>query len=317
MQTRRLGRTDLNLTTLGLGAWAIGGAGWKFCWGPQDDQDSIRTIHKALDVGINWIDTAAVYGLGHSEVVVGQALKQRQDRPIIATKCGRSWDDQGVPFPLLKADTIRTEIENSLRRLGVETIDLYQMHWPQPEEDIEEAWQVMADAVKAGKIRWIGVCNYNVEQLRRIEPIHPVASMQPPYSLIVRGAEESLFTYAADQNIGVVVYSPMQKGMLTNKFTREFVNSLPEDDHRRRFDPNFAEPKLTVHLQRIENLRSIADRLGRTVSDLALAWTLRKPVVTSAIVGARRPEQIEQTAPAGDLSLTPEVCAEIEAIFAA
>lgn len=317
MQTRKLGYTDLHFSVVGLGAWAMGGAGYKFSWGQQDDNDSIATIHRAIELGVNWVDTAAVYGLGHSEEVLGMALKQlgSRKRPIVATKCGRRWDENGVPFGKLKADSVREEIDNSLRRLGVDVIDLYQMHWPQPEEDIEEAWGVMADAVKAGKIRYIGVCNYNVAQLKRVQAIHPVASLQPPYSMLVRGVEDELLGYCAENNIGVVCYSPMQKGILTDKFSREWVATLGSDDHRSQLDPRFQEPELSKNLAIVEGLKPIAKSAGHSVAQLSIAWVLRRPEVTSAIVGARRPSQIEETVGAGDWTLSQGQIAAVNALL--
>ncbi|MCS7057245.1 MAG: aldo/keto reductase [Thermoflexales bacterium] len=317
MQTRRLGYTDLHLSAIGLGAWAMGGSGWKFSWGAQDDRDSIATIHRAVELGINWIDTAPVYGLGHSEEVVGRALKQlgAHRRPIIATKCGRKWDAAGVPYADLHPNSIRAEIDASLRRLGVEVIDLYQMHWPQPDEMIEEAWGAMADGVRAGKIRYIGVCNYNVAQMKRLQPIHPIASLQPPYSMLVRGVEAETLAFCAANNIGVVCYSPMQKGILTDKFSRAWVEQLPDDDHRKQFDERFKEPQLSRNLALVEQLKPIAHRSGHTVAQLAVAWVLRRPEVTSAIVGARKPSQIEETVAAGDWNLSPQEIAEIDALL--
>lgn len=305
MQTRKLGWTDLNLTTIGLGTWAMGGGGWKFSWGPQDDRESIAAIRCALEKGVNWIDTAAVYGLGHSEEIVGKAIKGLHDKPIIATKCERVWDKDGNISGSLKRESIRSEVEASLKRLNIDVIDLYQIHWPDPEEDLEEGWGTMAELVKEGKIRYAGVCNFNVEQLKRIQPIHPVASLQPPYSILRRDIEAEVLGYCAANNIGVVVYSPMQKGLLTGKFTRERARNLPEDDHRRN-DPRFQEPELSANLELVEGLRAIAEKRGRTVAQLAIAWVLRRPEVTSAIVGARRPSQIEETVVAGDWVLSEE-----------
>ncbi len=311
MQTRTLGWTGLKLSTIGLGTWAMGGGNWKFSWGPQDDAESIRTIHRAIDLGVNWIDTAPVYGLGHSEEVVGRALQGLKSRPLVATKCGRCWDERGEPFSRLKRDSIRAEAEASLRRLGVDVIDLYQIHWPAPEEDIEEAWGAIAELVKAGKVRYAGVSNFSVAQLKRIQPIHPVASLQPPYSLLRRDVESELLPYCAQQQIGVIVYSPMQKGLLTGKLTRERVQQWPADDHRRH-DPMFQEPQLSANLRFVEGLRAIASRRGRSVAELAIAWVLRRPEVTAAIVGARAPAQIEQTAAAGDWELSADDLAQIE-----
>ena len=315
MQTRQLGYSNLHLTTIGLGAWAIGGGGWIFGWGPQDDADSIAAIHRALDLGINWVDTAAVYGGGHSEEVVGQALAGRRDRVIVATKCGRileSLKDQ--PYGRLKADSVRREAEASLRRLKTDVIDLYQIHWPDPDEDIEEGWGAVADLIREGKVRYGGVSNFSVAQLKRIQPIHPVASVQPPYSMLRRGIEEELLAYCAANNIGVIVYSPMQAGLLTGKMTRERVSLMPTDDWRPRSE-HFQEPRLSANLALVEALRPIAERQGRTVAQLALAWVLRRPEITAAIVGARNPAQIEETAPAGDWQLSAEELAQIDALL--
>jgi aryl-alcohol dehydrogenase-like predicted oxidoreductase len=314
MQTRKLGWTDLNLSPIGLGTWAIGGGGWKYGWGPQDDQESIATIRHALDLGINWIDTAAVYGLGHSEEVVGKAIKGFKEKPIIATKCGLVWDKEGNISNRLKKESICSEVNASLRRLDVEVIDLYQIHWPIPDEDIEEAWGAIADLVKEGKIRYAGVSNFSVKQLKRIQPIHPVASLQPPYSMLERGIEKELLDYCSANNIGVIVYSPMQKGLLTGKLTQERIQNLPEDDHRRG-DPHFQEPELSANLELVEGLRSIAEKSGRTVAQLAIAWVLRRPEVTAAIVGARRPSQIEETVVAGEWMLSEEDIVAIEVLL--
>jgi aryl-alcohol dehydrogenase-like predicted oxidoreductase len=323
MQTRKLGYSDLYLTTVGLGTWAIGGE-WAYGWGPQDDTESIAAIRRALDLGINWIDTAAVYGLGHSEEIVGQAIAGRRGQVIIATKCGLVWDGGSTtPYGRLKAESVRREVEASLRCLNVEVIDLYQIHWPDPARDIEEAWGVIADLIREGKVRYGGVSNFSVEQLKRVQAIHPVASLQPPYSMLQRGIEEDLLSYCAANDIGVVVYSPMQSGLLTGKFTRERVANLPDSDWRKR-DHYFREPELGANLALVERLRPIAERNGRTVAQLAIAWVLRRSLrlcsgqaeVTAAIVGARRPSQIEETAPAGDWVLSAEDIAEIDALLA-
>jgi aryl-alcohol dehydrogenase-like predicted oxidoreductase len=318
MQTRKLGYTDLQFSVVGLGAWAMGGTGYKFSWGAQDDDDSIRTIHRAIELGVNWVDTAAVYGLGHSEEVVGRALRQlgSRRRPIVATKCGRRWDETGVPFSNLRPDSVRDEIDNSLKRLGVDVIDLYQMHWPQPDEGIEDAWRVMVDAVQAGKIRYIGVCNYSVAQLKRVQAIHPVASLQPPYSMLVRGVEDELLGFCAANAIGVVCYSPMQKGILTDKFTRGWVAGLAKDDHRSQLDARFQEPELSRNLAVVDGLKPLARQAGHSVAQLAIAWVLRRPEVTSAIVGARKPSQIEETAGAGDWTLSPAEIAAVDGVLA-
>ncbi|MDH5174250.1 MAG: aldo/keto reductase [Elusimicrobiota bacterium] len=314
MKTRKLGWTDLNLSTIGLGTWAIGGGNWKFSWGPQDDRESISAIRRALELGINWIDTAAVYGLGHSEEIVGKAIKGLREKPVIATKCERVWNKNGNIFGRLKKKSIRLEIEASLKRLKIEIIDLYQIHWPEPDEDIEEAWTTLGDLIKEGKIRYGGVSNFNLQQLKRVQPIHPVASFQPPYSMLERGVEKKILPYCSANNIGVVAYSPMQKGLLTGKFTRERVENLPEDDHRRR-DPRFQGRELSANLKLAKELSSIAEKSGRTVAQLAIAWVLRRREVTAAIVGARRPSQIEETAVAGDWVLSQEDIADIDALL--
>lgn len=314
MQTRKLGWTGLNLSIIGVGTWAIGGSGWKYGWGPQDDRESISTIRRALEKGINWIDTAPVYGLGHSEEVVGKAIKELRDKPTIATKCGRVWDKDGNPSGCLKKESIRSEVEGSLGRLKIDVIDLYQIHWPDPDEDIEEAWGTLADLTKEGKVRYAGVSNFSVEQLKRIQPIHPVASLQPPYSMLEPGIEEKLLDYCSANNIGVIVYSPMQKGLLTGRFTRERVQNLPRDDHRRE-DLHFREPEFSANIELVEGLRSIAEKSGRTLAQLAIAWVLRRSEVTAAIVGARHPFQIEETVVAAESMLSKEDIAAIDLLL--
>jgi len=314
MRTRKLGWTDLKLTTIGLGTWAMGGAAWKFSWGPQDDRESISAMRRALELGINWIDTAAVYGLGHSEELVAKAIRGLRDKPIIATKCERVWDEKGNISGRLKRESIRSEVEASLKRLRIEVMDLYQIHWPEPERDIEEAWETMGDLIKEGKIRYAGVSNFNLGQLKRVQPIHPVASLQPPYSMLERGIEGKVLGYCSANNIGVIVYSPMQKGLLTGKFTRERIQKLAPDDHRRR-DPHFREPELSANLELVEGLRAIADKSGMTVAQLAIAWILRRPEITAAIVGARRPSQIEETVVAADCELSKKDIAAIEKLL--
>lgn len=312
MTKRKLGYTDLHLTTIGLGTWAIGGTGYAYSWGPQDDSDSVSAIHRALDLGINWIDTAPVYGLGHSEEVVGKGVAGRRDQVFIATKCGLVWDEgTSSPYGRLTAASVKREAEASLRRLKVDTIELYQIHWPDPEEDIEEGWGAIADLVGEGKVRYGGVSNFSVEQLQRILPIHPVASLQPPYSMFRRDIESELLPFCAAHDIGVIVYSPMQTGILTGRFTRERVANLPEDDWRKRAS-TFLEPQLSANLALVEQLRPLAESRGRTVAELAIAWTLRRPEVTAAIVGARRREQIEETAPAADWVPSEEDLAAVE-----
>ncbi|MFA5553812.1 MAG: aldo/keto reductase [Phycisphaerae bacterium] len=314
MRTRRLGQTDLELTTIGLGAWAIGGP-WLLGWGPQDDEESIRTILAAIDRGINWIDTAPIYGHGHSEQIVGKALKQTSEKPFIATKCGLIWDKNSERICCLKKESIRKECEQSLKRLGADVIDLYQIHWNQPPEDIEQAWEELTRLKEQGKVRNIGVSNFNVSQLKLIGKIHPVASVQPPYSMLRRDIEEDILPYCAKNNIGVIVYSPMQKGLLTGKFDKKRIADLPESDHRRN-DRQFHEPNLSATLDLVEKLRTIAGRNSITVAQLALAWVLRRPEVTAAIAGARKPQQIEETAAASEITLSEDDLQEIEELLA-
>jgi aryl-alcohol dehydrogenase-like predicted oxidoreductase len=319
METRKLGNSDLKITPVGFGAWAIGGSGWQFSWGPQDDAESIAAIHRALELGVNWIDTAAVYGTGHSEEVVARALKKwRGARPHVFTKCVLRWDAQRNVSRVHKAASIREECDESLRRLQVETIDLYQIHWP-PDDNgpgLEEAWQALEDLKKQGKVRWIGVSNYDVEQIKRSEKIAPVTSVQPPYSLLRRKIESELLPYCGKQGIGVIVYSPMLSGMLTGGMTRERAANLAPDDWRRR-NLEFQEPRLSKNLELVERLRAVGARHGRTPGEVAIAWTLRNPIVTGAIVGARSAKQVEGVMHAGDLKLTPQEIAEIEGLIAA
>jgi len=310
MKTKQLDNSDLYITPIGFGAWAIGGSGWEFGWGEQDDKASIGAIHRALELGVNWIDTAAVYGMGHSEEIVAAALKSWSGpRPYVFTKCGLLWDDEGYVHRSLKADSIRRECENSLRRLKVDRIDLYQIHWPT--EDLEEGWAEMARLQKTGKVRWIGVSNFDAGQMRRAAKIAPITSVQPPYSMVRREIEADVLPYAHLHNIGVIVYSPMQSGLLTGAMTRERIAKLPDSDWRSR-DPEFREPKLSKNLELIDRLRGIAEKYGRPVGQVAVAWILRNPAVTAAIVGARSPQQVEQNVGAADLHLTDEDVAEIE-----
>jgi aryl-alcohol dehydrogenase-like predicted oxidoreductase len=317
MERRRLGWTELEFTTVGLGTWAIGGP-WQWGWGPQDDDDSIRTIHEALDTGINWIDTAPVYGLGHSESVVGRAIRRRRDEVLIATKCGFTWDDpaSGDVTPSLKGPGVRLECEASLRRLGVDVIDLYQVHWPNPAEDIEEAWEMIARLIDEGKIRYAGVSNFDVGQMERVHAIHPVASLQPPYSMLSRRVENEVLPWCAANHVGVVPYSPMQAGILTGRFTRQTMETLPADDWRHG-NRHYQEPALSANLALVDGLRPIAERTDRSMAELAIAWVLRRPEVTSAIVGARRPGQIGETATASGWNLSEEDVQKIEDLLAA
>jgi len=303
MRTRQLGNSDIELTTIGLGAWAIGGAGYAFGWGSQDDTDSIQTVHTALDLGINWIDTAPVYGLGHSEEIVGKAMRGVGERPHISTKCGLVWPAGGKKVSHdLSAASVKRECEASLKRLGIEAIDIYNIHWPIPDERIEEAWAAIADLIQAGKVRYGGVSNFSVNQARRVGSIHPVTSQQPPYSMVVREIEHDILPYCREKNIGVVVYSPMQNGLLTGKMTPERIAALPKDDWRRRSE-HFQEPQLSANLALVHGLAEVAEELGQTPARIAVAWTVACEGVTSAIVGARRPDQIEENVTAADLAL--------------
>jgi len=311
MKTRQLGNTDMHITPIGFGSWAVGGGGYRFGWGPQDDEQSITAINRALDLGINWIDTAAVYGLGHAEEVVARALKERSDRPFVFTKCERVWNDRGEISGSLKAQSIKRECENSLRRLKTDAIDLYQIHWPEPEQDIEEGWRVMAELKREGKVRYIGVSNFNVNQMRRIMEIAPISSLQPPYSLINPGIQNDILPFCQEHNIGVIVYSPMASGLLTGSMNRERITKLPEDDWRKR-DPQFNEPRLSRNLQLVELLNEIAFMHTVTPGVVAIAWALHHPGVTGAIVGARRPEQVDGIIPAAEFQLTDSEDAQIE-----
>jgi len=313
MRTRKLGNTDLELTAIGLGTWAIGGP-WQVGWGPQDDADSIPTILAAVDSGINWIDTAPIYGCGHSEEVVGRALKQMGQKPLIATKCSLLWNDKREYVYCLDHDSIIKECEDSLRRLDIETIDLYQMHRPIPDEQVEEAWEAMIQLKQQGKVRHIGVSNVTVEQLDRVAAIHLPASLQPPYNMLRRDIEADLIPYCGENRIGIVAYSPMQKGLLTGKFSIEHIKTLAPDDNRCN-DPMFHGEAFEKNLAIVEKLKPIAERNGKTLAQLAIAWVLRKEEVTAAIVGARKQSQIEETVQAGDWVLGEEAIAEIETIL--
>lgn len=311
METRRLGNSHMDITPIGVGAWAIGGGGWKNGWGPQQDEDSLAAIHEALDRGINWIDTAAVYGLGHSERVVGRALKARTKRPFVFTKCSRVWDDQGELGHSLKAASIRREVEDSLKRLDIDFIDLYQVHWPDPDIDIEEGWTEMARLQDEGKVRYIGVSNFNVRQMKRAQKIAPITSLQPPYSLLAREAEEEILPYALKSGIGVIVYSPMYSGLLSGAMTRARIAQLALGDWRLR-NPNFQEPLLSRNLRLVELLREIGDRYGRTPGEVAIAWTLHNFAVTAAIVGVRTSEQVKGIIGASDFRLDILEAAQID-----
>jgi aryl-alcohol dehydrogenase-like predicted oxidoreductase len=312
-KTKRLGNSDLSITPVGFGAWAIGGSGWQFAWGPQDDRESIAAIHRALELGVNWIDTAAVYGLGHSEEVLARALAEWPGaRPYVFTKCGLRSVGSGKVYEVLKADSILRECEDSLRRLGVEAIDLYQIHWPVDDAaEVEEGWSAMARLQREGKVRWIGVSNFNVEEMKRAQAVAPIASLQPPYSLIRREIEEEILPFCERQGIGVIVYSPMASGLLTGAMSRERVARLADDDWRKRH-PDFQEPRLLEHLALVERLRAVGATHGRSPGEVAIGWTLAHPAVTGAIVGARSAKQVDGVMGAATLRLTNQEKAKIE-----
>ena len=319
MQTRQLGRTDRHITPIGFGAWAIGGE-WRFGWGPQDDAESVAAIRQAVSRGMNWIDTAPAYGLGHSEDVVARALADipRAERPYVFTKCSLVWGEDRVVTHNLSSASLRREVEDSLRRLQVEAIDLYQIHWPRWQAvsepspgSVEEAWHTLAELKQQGKLRHIGVSNFTVEDLKAAEAIAPVASLQPPYSMLRRAIEAEVLPYCLQTNIGVLVYSPMQSGLLTGAMTRERLEGLAASDWRRN-NKEFQEPQLTANLALVVVLRGIGARYGRSPGEVASAWTLRQPVVTAAIVGGRSASQVDGVVGAADFRLSTEELAEIE-----
>ena len=294
---RTLGNSDLQITPIGFGAWAIGGGDWQFSWGPQDDSDSIAAIHRALDLGINWIDTAAIYGLGHSEEIVGRAVKSSSHKPYIFTKCSMRWHADRSIYNSLKAASLAEEVEASLRRLGVDTIDLYQIHWPNPENEIEEGWTALARLREQGKLRWIGVSNFSVDQMKRAQKIAPITSLQPPYSMLRRAVEAEILPFAQANGIGVINYSPMVSGLLTGKMSAERVAAMPADDWRRKAI-EFNEPRLSRNLRLVELQREIGNAHGVSPGVVAVAWTLHHPAITAAIVGGRNAKQVEETAAA-------------------
>jgi len=309
MDKKKLSNSDLELTPIGFGSWAVGGGDWQFSWGPQDDNDSIAAIHTALELGVNWIDTAAVYGLGHSEEVVARALKTTSHRPYIFTKCGLVWDEKRQVSNSLKH--IRREAEDSLRRLAVDVIDLYQMHWPKPDEEIEEAWAVMAALKKEGKVRWIGVSNFSVEQIERVMKIAPVTSNQPPYSMLNRAVESAILPFCAKNNIGVINYAPMHSGLLTGAMTKQRVANFPADDFRRNAK-NYQEPLLSRNLAVADFLGTLGRRHGVSAGVVAIAWTLHHSAITAAIVGGRNPKQVVGVIPAATFRLSDEEFSEIQ-----
>ncbi|HEY5707353.1 MAG TPA: aldo/keto reductase [Terrimicrobiaceae bacterium] len=312
MKTQLLGNSDMGITRFGFGAWAAGGGGWQFGWSTQDDGDSIAAIHTALDLGINWIDTAAVYGLGHSEEIVAKALKDWPGaKPYVFTKCGMVWSDKGEVDYSLKADSIRSECENSLRRLNTDSIDLYQIHWPADDlPETQEGWATLASLQKEGKVRWIGASNFSREELQAAQHIAPVTSLQPPYSLIRRDVEQGVLPLCEDKGIGVIVYSPMGSGLLTGAMTLERAKNLPSDDWRSK-NPEFQEPKLSQNLLLAQRVKNVAEQRGISAGALAALWTLHNPAVTGAIIGARNVRQVQQVFPHADLVLTPEEIIEI------
>jgi len=319
VQTRKLGNSDLQITSIGFGAWAAGGSGWEFAWGAQDDVDSIAAIHRALELGVNWIDTAAVYGIGHSEEVVARALKTWTGaKPYVFTKCVLRWDSNGKVTPNHSAASIREECEHSLRRLKVNVIDLYQMHWPPRDNgpQLEEAWQTMANLQKEGKARRVGVSNFDVSQMRRAQAIAPVTSNQPPYSMIRRAIEAEILPFCFEQGIGVISYAPMASGLLTGGMTRERAAALPTDDFRSR-NPEFREPRLSKNIELVERLKKAGARHGRGPGEVAIAWVLKNPAITGAIVGARNAKQVDGVMRAGEIKLTNEEIEEIEGAAAA
>jgi aryl-alcohol dehydrogenase-like predicted oxidoreductase len=314
METRKLGNSDLMLTPIGFGAWAIGGGDWAFAWGPQDDNDSIAAIHRALDLGVNWIDTAAVYGLGHSEEVVARAVKSSSHKPYLFTKCAMVWNDKREITNSLKQ--IRREVEDSLRRLQVETIDLYQIHWPKPDEEIEEGWSMMADLKREGKVRWIGVSNFSVAQMERAMKIAPITSLQPPYSMLNRAVEAEILPFCEKQGIGVINYAPMHSGLLTGAMSKERVAAFPSNDFRRNAK-NYQEPLLSRNLAVADLLKTIGARHGVAAGVIAIAWTLHNSAVTAAIVGGRNARQVEGTFPAASFRLSDAEFSEIGTFLAA
>jgi aryl-alcohol dehydrogenase-like predicted oxidoreductase len=322
VERRILGNSDMAITPIGFGAWAIGGGDWVFGWGPQDDAESVAAIERAVELGVNWIDTAAVYGLGRSEEVVARAVASlpASRRPYVFTKCSLVWDADRNVSHSLKADSLRREIEASLRRLRVDAIDLYQVHWPSfggpgPAPDLEEGWRTLDEARRAGKLRFIGVSNFDVAELERAARVAPVTSLQPPYSMLRRKVEAEVLPWCRSHGVGVIVYSPMQSGLLAGAMTRDRIASFPADDWRRK-NAEFQEPRLTKNLALVETLRSVGARHGRGPGEVAIAWTLRHPAVTAAIVGARRPAQVEGIVGAAGLRLTAQDLGEIEAAVA-
>jgi aryl-alcohol dehydrogenase-like predicted oxidoreductase len=316
LQTVKFGKTGMEITLIGFGAWAIGGGGWAAAWGPQDDDEAVGAIRRAVELGVNWVDTAAVYGLGHSEELVAQALKSvpESERPYVFTKCSLVWDDGGDISNVLEKDSVKRECEESLRRLQTDVIDLYQIHWPRPDEYIEEGWEAMAELKDEGKVRHIGVSNFDVSQMERIGEIAPVETLQPPYNMLNRGVEEEILPYCGENDTGIIVYSPMRSGLLTGKMTPERVANLPSDDWRRNAQ-DFQEPRLSRNLELVELLEEIGADHGLSPGEVAIAWTLRQPAVTAAIVGGRRPDQVDGIIGAAKLRLSEDELDRIESFL--
>jgi aryl-alcohol dehydrogenase-like predicted oxidoreductase len=313
LQKVRFGKTELEITPVGFGAWAIGGGGWAAAWGPQDDDEAVGAIRRAVELGINWVDTAAVYGLGHSEELVARALKNvpEADRPYVFTKCSLVWDEGGDISNVLKKDSVKRECEDSLRRLQVDVIDLYQIHWPKPDGDIEEGWEALSELKDEGKVRHVGVSNFDAGQMGRADAVAPVETLQPPYNMLRRGVEDEILPYARENDVGVIVYSPMASGLLTGKMTRERVENMPSDDWRRN-NEQFNDPRLSKNLDLVEKLREIGQRHDKSPAEVAIAWTLRHPAVSAAIVGGRRPDQVDGIVGAADFRLSEDEIDEIE-----
>jgi aryl-alcohol dehydrogenase-like predicted oxidoreductase len=316
LEKRAFGKTGMEITLIGFGSWAIGGSGWAAAWGPQDDEEAVGAIRRAVELGVNWIDTAAAYGLGHSEELVARALEDvpESDRPYVFTKCSLVWDEKRDVHNNLKKDSVKRECEGSLRRLQTDVIDLYQIHWPRPKEDIEEGWSALAELKEEGKVRHIGVSNFDVSQMERAQGIAPVETLQPPYNMLNRGIEEEILPYCAEHDLGVIVYSPMRSGLLTGKMTRERVQNLPSDDWRRK-NSDFQEPRLSRNLELVELLEEIGKEHGRSPAEVAIAWTLRHPAVTAAIVGGRRPDQVDGIIGAAEFRLGDDELERIEAFL--
>ncbi len=313
MQARQFGNTDMQITPIGFGSWAIGGGNWEYGLGPQDDRHAIEAVQRAIDLGMNWIDTAAVYGLGHSEELVGQAFQGMSRKPYVFTKCSMRWDELRKIYRSLKADSVRQECEASLRRLKIDAIDLYQIHGPNPETELEEGWEAMARLQEEGKVRYLGVSNFNVEQMRRVQRIAPIASLQPPYSLLNRAVEREILPFCQENTIGVIVYSPMASGLLTGAMTRQRIADFPPDDWRLR-SPDYREPRLSRNLAIADFLKQVGARHGRSAGEVAIAWTLRHPAVTGAIVGGRSGAQVSGTIGAGDFRLSESEIQEVEEV---